>query len=88
MAFDAESLINTAYAAKYPSLSTRDLLECIVASACAGGGGGGGGGSGFTCVALGGAAPATTPSCGSGIIDTDTGNVWLYSTSWKFALTL
>jgi hypothetical protein len=42
MACDAQSLINTAYANGYARLSERDLLECIVASACAGGSGGSG----------------------------------------------
>lgn len=42
MACDAQSLINTAYAAGYAKLSARALMEAIVASACAGGGGSGG----------------------------------------------
>lgn len=43
MACDAQSLINTAYAAGYAKLSDHELDMCILASACAGGGGGGGG---------------------------------------------
>jgi hypothetical protein len=45
MSCSAQTLTSAACAQGYPKLSTRDLWECIVASACAGGGGGGGGGS-------------------------------------------
>ena len=41
MACDAQSLLNTAYAAGYAKLSERDLQACILAAACAGVGGGG-----------------------------------------------
>lgn len=43
MACDAATLIASAYSNGYAKLSERGLLECLVASACAGGGGGGGG---------------------------------------------
>lgn len=79
MACDAQSLIDTAYNAGYAALSERDLMECIVASACAGGSGGGtNGGTGV---------PTSTPSTPYALyIQTDSvpaGLIWeYYSGAW------
>lgn len=63
MSCDAQSLINSAYANGYAGLSERDLMECIVASACSSGGGGGGSGV-LTC---GTTVPTIPPASGCGI---------------------
>ena len=74
MSCTASSLISTAMAAGYARLSERDLMECIVASACAGGSGGGtNGGTGV---------PTATPSTPYALyIQTDSvppGLIWEY----------
>lgn len=72
MSCTASSLISTAMAAGYAALSERDLMECIVASACAGG-------SGVQCSDYGGAQPPI-PASGCGfIIDTSNMRVWTYA---------
>lgn len=73
MACDAQSLIDTAYAAGYAALSERELKEAILASACAGGGGGGGG------VSCGIGAPVAVPTSTCAVyIDTSNGQIWWY----------
>lgn len=76
MACDAQSLINTAYAAGYAKLSTRALMEAIVASACAGGGGGGGGTSDFILVP--GPPTENPPVTLSHIVVDSAGRQWMY----------
>lgn len=74
MSCTAQSLLDTATAAGYGALSERDLMECIVASACAGGSSGG-----TSCGDFGGAQP-TFPATGCGfIIDTSNLRVWTYA---------
>lgn len=74
---DAQTLVNTAYAAGYSKLSELDLWMSIVASACAGGGGGSGGG--VTCGTID-PAGAPTGTCGF-YYNKTTGKVWFWNGS-------
>jgi hypothetical protein len=86
MASTAQTLINSAIAAGYDALSTRDLQECLLYAAQSGGGGGGQTGQIPTGNYAGG-APTFTPTAGTSIlaIDNSTGKIWVYLNNvWTF----
>lgn len=81
---DANTLVASAVASKYNSLSPQQQAAVITTLLCSVASGGGVGGGGVSCEALGGATPTTPPSGDCAIlIDTDTGTYWsFYSGAW------
>jgi len=72
MACDAQTLITAAYSQGYAKLSDRDLMECIVASACSSG-------AGLVAGNYAAGQPNFTPISGAGsAVDTSNGAFWLY----------
>ena len=79
MASTAQTLLNSAIAAGYDALSSRDLKECLLYAVQSGGGGTVGS---ITFGNYSGGTPNFTPSSGGGLaVDTSNGRPWYYYNS-------